>query len=733
MLLVASLAMAVPTAASGQVEEVDPSIGGVGLLLEPCRPAVHRPFSMVRVYPIRRDLLDGRVSSYPLSIISHRLGELFSLMPVAGDGAGTWQPRTTTDRERLAPHHYSVQLEEPGVRLEFTPAERAGHYRITPEQGRAVTLQLGVRHQGGWSVRSDGCVVGEETFHGMKAYVFGEFSRKARCATSGAPGKGRLSASFEAGPAVEFRYGLSFIGVEQAERNLRSELPRWDFDATVEAGRRAWNGALGKIRVEGGTAAQRRVFHTSLYRSHERMVNITEDGKYYSAYDGKVHEDARPFYVDNWIWDTYEALEPLHTILDPVREADKIASYVRMYEQSGWMPSFAVLYGDHPCMTGNHAAAWIADAWFKGVRNFDLARAYEGLRKNALEGTLIPWRNGAATSLDAFHAKNGYFPALRPDEKETVPEVHAFERRQAVAVTLEHAFDDWCLAQLARELGKKEDEALLLRRAANYRNVFRAEKGFMWPKDSEGKWIEPFDPKFSGGQGGRAYFTENNAYTYDWHARHDLKGLFTLMGGLKGAEAKLDRLFDEPLGRSKYEFFATFPDSTGMIGQFSMGNEPSFAIPYLYNYVGAPWKTQKRIRQLLETWFTDTLHGIPGDEDGGGMTAFVVLSMVGFYPVNSAVPVYTIGSPVFTRATIELPEGRRFVVSAPGASRENKYVQSVRLNGKPLERLWFRHAELMAGGVLELEMGPAPRRDLGTRPADLPPSSIDLEPARYVR
>ena len=657
---------------------------------------------------------------------------MFSLLPVAGEGSGAWQPRTTTDQERLAPHVYAVELEEPGIRLEFAPTERAGHFRFTAATGGAFTVQLGVRHAGGWQVRPDGLVVGEEQFKDMKAYVVGEFSRPARCVVSGAPGKGRLAAQLPAGPAVGFRYGLSFISAEQAERNLRRELPDWNFAAVVEAGRRAWNEALGRIQVEGGTLAQRRVFYTSLYRTHERMVNITEDGRYFSGYDRQVHTDARPFFVDNWLWDTYHALEPLHTLLDPTREGDKIASFVRMYEQCGWMPQFAVLYGEHPCMTGNHAAAWIADAWFKGVRNFDLAKAYAGLRKNALEGTLLPWRNGPKTSLDDFHATHGFFPALRPDEKETVPEVHAFERRQAVSVTLEHAFDDWCLAQLARELGRTEDVALFLRRATYYRNVYRAERGSMWPKDATGAWIEPFDPKFSGGQGGRAYFTENNAYTYDWHACHDLAGLFALMGGTRAAEAKLDQLFREPLGRSRYEFQAVFPDSTGMVGQFSMGNEPSFGIPYLYDYLGAPWKTQKRIRQLLEAWFPDTQYGIPGDEDGGGMTAFVVFSQLGFYPVTSAVPVYALGSPVFTRARIQLPGGKEFVLSAPAASRENKYIQSVRWNGQPLTRLWFRHAELMAGGVLELEMGPQPQRTLGTRPEDLPPSALAVDPRAYT-
>ena len=232
--------------------------------------------------------------------------------------------------------------------------------------------------------------------------------------------------------------------------------------------------------------------------------------------------------------------------------------------------------------------------------------------------------------------------------------MHPFEKRQPVPVTLENSFDDWSIAQLARVLNKPQDEALFLERAANYKNLFRADKALMWPKDSAGQWIEPLDPKFGGGMGGRDYYDENNGYTYTWDVPQDFNGLVQLMGGTAKATANLDQLFREPLGRSKYEFQAKFPDSTSMVGQFSMGNEPSLAIPYLYNRLGAPWKTQKRVRMLLESFFTDTLQGMPGDEDGGGMSAFVVFSMMGFYPVTPGIPTYDIGSPVFEKTTIHL-------------------------------------------------------------------------------
>jgi predicted alpha-1,2-mannosidase len=319
-------------------------------------------------------------------------------------------------------------------------------------------------------------------------------------------------------------------------------------------------------------------------------------------------------------------------------------------------------------------------------------------------------------------------PALHPGEVEAVKEVHSFEKRQAIAVTLENSYDDWCIAQLANVVGNKEDRDLFLKRAANYKNVFRSDKGFMWPKDASGKWIEPFDPKFSGGQGGRDYTTENNVYTYNWSVKHDLNGLFDLMGGRSQAEAKLDQLFREDLGRSKYNLWYTFPDATGLVGQFVMGNEPSFHIPYIYNYTGSPWKTQKRIRMLLDTWFTDNLFGIPGDEDGGGMTAFVVFSMMGFFPVTPGVPVYNIGSPVFTNVSMKLPNGKTFTVAAPNNSSTNRYIQSATLNGKVWNKPWFTHEDLVKGGKLVLVMGASPNKTWGANTQSAPPSNLNTIP-----
>ena len=272
------------------------------------------------------------------------------------------------------------------------------------------------------------------------------------------------------------------------------------------------------------------------------------------------------------------------------------------------------------------------------------------------------------------------------------------------------------------------DEAFFMKRAANYKNLFRTDKELMWPKDANGEWIEPMDPKFDGGMGARDYYDENNGYTYTWDVAHDFNGLIALMGGPAKAEANLDQLFREPLGRSKYAFQAKLPDSTSMAGQFSMGNEPSFAIPYIYDRLGAPWKTQKRVRMLVESFFPDSLEGIPGDEDGGGMSAFVVFTMMGFYPVTAGVPIYDIGSPVFRKVTIHLTNGNDFIINAPDTSRDKKYVDAVRLNGKPVDRVWFRHADIAQGGTLDLTMSNVPNTVLGSSPASFPPDSMQVKP-----
>lgn len=526
------------------------------------------------------------------------------------------------------------------------------------------------------------------------------------------------------------RYGISFISEEQAKKNLYREIDGFDKEAVEQRGRKIWNETLGKIQIKGGSKDDRIVFYTSLYRTYERPVCISEDGHYFSAFDGTVHDDnGVPFYTDDWIWDTYRATHPLRCLIEKELEQNIIRSYIRMAEQMDefWMPTFPEITGDSRRMNSNHGVVTVLDAYVKGLTDFDLEKAYRACKGAITEKTLAPWSAKKAGVLDEFYKEHGYFPALQDGEEETAPEVHHWEKRQPVAVTLGTVYDEWSLSQIARLLGKEDDYHHFLKRSYNYRTLYNDQTGFFHPKDDRGQFIEPFDYKFSGGPGACAYYGENNAWIYRWDVPHNVADLINLMGGREQFINNLEATFNEPLGKSKYHFYYQLPDHTGNVGQFSMSNEPSLHIPYLYNYAGQPWKTQKRINTLIHQWFRNDLMGVPGDEDGGGMSAFVAFSQMGFYPVTPGSPTYNIGSPFFEESVIDLGNGKTFVIKANNLSAENKYIQSATLNGKAWNQPWFHHDELKDGGLLELQMGPIANKEWGAAVGAEPPSAEKIE------
>ena len=373
-------------------------------------------------------------------------------------------------------------------------------------------------------------------------------------------------------------------------------------------------------------------------------------------------------------------------------------------------------------MNGSHTIATFADAYAKGLSGFNLSAAYQASKKTLAEKSYLPWTRRPKGELSEFMDREGYFPGLDIGEKETVPEVTLWEKRQSVAVSLAAAYDYWCLSQLAKFSGHDVESADYLRRSYDYRKLFNYDTGFFHPKNKKGRFIEPFNYELSGGLGARDYYDENNAYTYRWDVQHNPADLIYLMGGRERFIERLDEILRTPLSMSKWEFYSKLPDQTGNVGQFAMSNEPSLHIPYLYNYAGAPWRTQRLVRKLIDTWFRGDLMGMPGDEDGGGMTAFVVFSMMGIYPVTPGIPVYNIGTPFFSKVTLRLASGRTFVIEAEGASSENKYIQKATLNGKPLDRPWIRHSDLAAGGKLVFTMGSRPNKSWG---ATTPPPSAE--------
>lgn len=717
------------------VDYVNPYIGNISHLLVPTFPTVHLPNSMLRVYPERREYTTDYISGLPVIVTSHRGRSAFSISP-KGEQCDVFSPVIdyTYDNERITPYRYSVYLDEAKVEVDFAPSHQSALYNLKFAGG--THNQLIVNSRNGM-LKTTGCgVSGYETIGSGSTKIYLYLEAEQPIVNSGvvknneihynqifARGKNEAIVLGFSADEVNVRYGISFISEEQAQKNLKREIDTYCVDDLARIGKAKWNEALGKIEVGGGSENDKVVFYTSLYRTYERMINISEDGSYYSAFDNQVHHDnGIPFYTDDWIWDTYRATHPLRILIEPEMETHMINSYLRMacQSQEGWMPTFPEVTGDSHRMNGNHSVAVVCDAWYKGLRDFDLEAAYNACKASLTQKSLLPWRRIPNTELDLFYQEKGYFPALRPDEEEYVNTVHPHEKRQPVAVTLGTCYDDWCLAQLAKALGKTDDYRFFLNRSYNYRNVYNAETAFFHPRDKDGKFIEPFDYRYAGGQGARNYYAENNGWIYRWDVPHNIPDLIGLMGSPRKFSQNLDRTFREPLGRNKYTFYSQMPDHTGLVGQFSMANEPSLHIPYLYNYAGEPWKTQKRIRSLLDQWFRNDLMGMPGDEDGGGMAAFVVFSAMGFYPVTPGSSTYNIGSPLFEHIKIDLGNGAFFEIEAQNCSAENKYIQSARLNGKEWNKPWFSHSDIMKGGQLVLVMGNKANENWGTGEENAP-------------
>ena len=722
LLCAALLAGCSPSGFKDPVDYVNPYIGNISHLLVPTFPTVQLPNSMLRVYPERADYTSEYVNGLPVIVTNHRERSAFKLSVTTGETLRSVIP-VTYDNEHLTPYGFGIDLEDGAIHADYAVSHQSAVYRIRFQDGHGTLLLTSLN---GAVSLAEGVFAGYQVVDGeTKVYVYMEVQEKPvkegylshGQLLDGKSDSGRnacVAKVFDV-PEIHVRYGVSFISQAQAAANLHREIDTFDVEKVAAEGRKVWNETLGRMEIRGGDETEKTVFYTSYYRTFERPVCLSEDGRYWSAFDNQVHEDGgTPFYTDDWIWDTYRAAHPLRVVMNPSLEEDILASFVRMAEQTGndWAPTFPEVTGDSRRMNSNHTVATFADAIVKGL-DVDKQRAFEICRKALLEKTLAPWCGNPAGWIDQFFWHNGYIPALRPGEPETDPNVHSFEKRQPVAVTLGTSYDAWCMSVIADAV-KQYPEGIAFRNASQfYRNLYNGKTGFFHPKDKDGNFIEPLDYSFSGGMGAREYYGENNAWVYRWDVQQDIPGLITLMGGPDAFIKKLDETFSTPLGRSKYEFYAMLPDHTGNVGQFSMANEPSLHIPYLYDYAGAPWKTQKRIRQLLRTWFRDDLMGVPGDEDGGGMTSFVVWSCLGLYPVTPGSAEYAIGSPVFPEAKVHLPGGKTFEIVAKGASEDNKYIQSATLNGEPLTRPFLSHDDVVKGGKLVFVMGDQPNKNWG--------------------
>ncbi len=721
------------------VDYVNPYIGTINPKTRGLTPIIKVPGGTVGLFPsftpeMQDQYLADKIFGFPLGF-----GNLMINTGTVKIGARENASKFDHDLETATPYYYQVLLEDPDINAEFTITDNTVLFRFKLPENNTSNLLLTMIGNASVEIKDKNIIEGSSVSNNRNKRYFSAVLSKpfSSCGTwqngSVSP-ESKLKAGdgiglFVSYPAtgketVEIKIGISSNSIDEARGFIASEVGSRSFDQVKMKSKELWNNELSLLKVKGGTEKQLTIFYTALYRTRSvRMGNV---------------------------WDTYRCAYPLQSLIKPEETLKAIRGFVKTYEETGWLPSSGA-------MIGNHSTAVIVDAYMNGLRDFDVEKAYEGMKKNAMEATMIPWKDaGHITELEQCYFDKGFFPALpaREDAKvsdpskwrenirsiigakmpyqitwlpevginEWVKEVDSWHRRQSVSVTLEHCYDDWCLAQIAKELNKEEDYQLFMKRAHNYRNLFNPAIGLMAPKSADGEWIEPFDPRLSGGFAGEGYFAEANSWIYTWHVQHDVQGLINLMGGKENFIAKLNALFATGLVMDKEAFLGQFPDMTGLIGMYCQGNEPSFHIPYLYNYAGQPWLTQSRVRQIMDLWYDSTPFGLCGDDDGGAMTSWYVLTAIGIYPQCPGRPMYDIGSPIFEETIINVGEGKSFVIEAKNVSAQNKYIQSAELNGTVFNKTWISHADIIKGGKLVFQMGPRPNKNWGSSADATPPS-----------
>lgn len=591
---------------------------------------------------------------------------------------------------------YSVKLDN-GVKVELTASDRVGWHRyLFPKGGGNVILDLKHRDK---VLASEIRIIGNNQVEGMRRseawardqhiYFVIEFSTPFTIAgiwkndslTNNIPEANGLNLkayfSFPSDNAseVKARVGISSVSIEGARKNLAAEAKDWDFNKIRNNAHAAWRRELAKIEIKGGTEAQLKTFYTALY--HTMVVpslNMDIDGSYRGR-DNKIHSSATfTNYTVFSLWDTYRAANPLYTIIDQKRTLDYIQTFLIQYQQGGRLPVWELSNNETDCMIGYHAVPVIVDAASKGINNFDKPLALEAMKKSAT------WNHYGIPAL----ISQGYLEAANENE--------------SVSKTLEYAYDDWCIAQFAKSIGRIDDYHTYIRRAQGYKNLLDPVSGFMRPKKN-GNWITPFDPKEVNNN-----FTEANSWQYSFYVPQDVSGYLSMLGGRKRLEQKLDSLFSENTQTTGREQ----SDITGLIGQYAHGNEPSHHIIYLYNFAGKAYKTQQRIHQVMNEMYHAAPDGLAGNEDCGQMSAWYVLSALGFYPVTPASGNYIIGTPLFKQAIIHLENGKSFNILANGVSDKRFYIRDASLNAHTLTTSYFKHLDIMKGGNLVFNMSASP-------------------------
>lgn len=617
--------------------------------------------------------------------------------------------------EEAAPGYYRVTLPDYGVTAELTATLRCGMHRYTFARDRRASLLFDLKHRD-TVLESQLTVVSEREIEGFRrstawardqhVYFVARFSRPVTktmlasgdrflpgvSSASGTNIKAIFTFSNDSGEPLLVKVGISAVSIDGARKNLDAEIPGWDFEAVRDSADSEWNRELSRIRVRGGSASDKRKFYTALYHAFLVPNMYTDVDGRYRGMDMKIHADAdHDQYTVFSLWDTFRAEHPLFTLVQQKRTRDFIRTFLAQYEQGGLIPIWELAANYTGCMIGYHAIPVIVDAYVKGLRDFDVAEAFTAMKKSADQDHL---------GLKQYR-EYGYIPGNTESE--------------SVSKTLEYAYDDWCIATMAAELGRKADYRRFIRRAQFYRNLYDPVSGFMRGKQN-GTWHTPFDPTEV-----NFYYTEANSWQYSFFVPQDIDGLIELMGGTEKTAARLDSLFaadSRTTGRRQ-------SDITGLIGQYAHGNEPSHHMAYLYNAVGQPWKTQKLVRRIMNDLYSDRPDGLAGNEDCGQMSAWLVMSAMGLYQVTPGIPAYALGSPLFKEIELVLENGSVFTINAEKNSRDNVYIQSALLNGTPYGKNYISHADIMAGGTLTLHMGSRPNREWGSAPEARFMTSID--------
>ncbi len=632
-----------------------------------------------------------------------------------------YRSRFSKETEVAKPGYYSVKLDDYGIKAELTASKRVGFHKYTFLENKEGTVIIDLDHgiqdntlQSHLNVINANTVTGYRHSTGFAksqhVYFCAEFSKPFESFITYSDGSTgdinevegkvcKIALIFGTNEEIEVKVGLSNVSEEGAINNIKAEIPHWDFQKVTDNARKTWDTELSKIEIETEDINKKTIFYTALYHNMVSPNLISDADGSYRGWDGKIHKSDRNLYTNFSLWDTYRGTHPLHVLLNPGKNNEFINSMLQRYNEIGELPINEYGINETFCMIGNHSIPVIVDAYLKGIGDFDVELAYEAIKHSSTSSEYnfkTDWPK---------YMRYGYLPA------DSVKE-------ESVSRTLELTYDDWCVAQMAKKMGKTDDYEYFSKRAGFYKNLFDKSTSFMRGRNSDGSWVTPFDPfKISHAGTGGGNYTEGNAWQYTWHVQHDVSGLIDLMGGADKFVTKLDSLF--VLEPKVYGDGLTL-DVTGLIGQYVHGNEPCHHIPYLYAYAGQPWRTQEIINEIKNTLYQNSRDGLCGNDDCGQMSAWYIFGTLGFYPVCPGSDSYVIGTPSFEYIKLKLPNKAEFIVKAHNLTDDNFYIQSVKLNGEDYTKTFINYNDIKNGGILEFTMGAEPQKEWGTQPENFP-------------